>query len=197
MSKHYTYKTKFGFPHLIQWEEQGTKFSVNGWYQLCRKVSGVRNKLGGDLKPGWEDRLATDLCRKYSFDGCCEKSPVVRSIKLDDIRSFYASMKHWKALNGKLVSQAQAEARASVCASCELNVTITGCFGCANVLPSILKLMKGASTSKDAELKGCGVCGCVNKALVHLPLEVKRHNGSTIEELPDHCWQKIEFKEMS
>jgi hypothetical protein len=43
-------------------------------------------------------------------------------------------------------------------------------------------------TSRDGELRACGVCGCDLKTIVHMPLDAL--NASSDKEYPDWCWRK-------
>jgi len=192
----YKFATSCGFEKIVTYIEQGQKVTSKDYYGLCRGVSTIRHETGqGDLMPMWEQRLMSEVCRRHNLRGCKPVDDIdVRRIGLSDITSFYNSMKKWKALDGKTVPSGIAERRAAICVDCPKNVTITGCFGCANVLPAVLKLVKDVSTSHDEQLKGCAVCGCALKALVHMPLIIKDYNKETIKALPEHCWQRLEFE---
>jgi hypothetical protein len=106
-------------------------------------------------------------------------------------------MLKWKRLGGKLVPPALAEKRAAICVKCPENVPIVGCFGCgaaSKAIPAILKMIKGSTTNHDNDLKGCGVCGCQLRALVHLPSNIKEYGEEEIKEFPKTCWQRKEFE---
>jgi hypothetical protein len=186
--------SKMGFPQPVHYTEGGIDISAKSFPTLCRKLYKLRNQWGGDLKPGWQDRFATELCNKELHAGCLESDITVRRVKLDELFQFFEAMKRWKRTGGKIVPPAVSEGRAAVCVACEENVPLVGCFGCANVLPTILEMIKGASTSHDASLNGCGVCGCALKAKIHLPIEVMANSLEEMEQFPENCFIRKEFE---
>ena len=188
----FKFNTKFGFSSPIRWKEQGEQLIVRSFLDLTKPVYQIRNREGGDLRPAWQDRLASEFCTKHPILGCREGDITVRKITLSDVAQFLRSMQKWKRLGGKFVPPALAEKRAAICAECPENVPIVGCFGCANALPKILEMVKKVSTSKDAELDGCGVCGCALKAKVHFPVDVM--NNRDAKDFPDTgCWVRDEM----
>jgi len=192
--KTFRYNEKFGFSRPLVLDEQGYEIVATSFNHYVKEVYKIRSREGGDLRPNWKDRLATSFCNKHLLDGCQETDISVRKISLSDLHEFYKAMKRWKRNKGSLVTSAVAEKRASICSSCPKNVPVVGCFGCSNILPQILKMTKGASTSRDAELKGCAVCGCALRSLVHMPLSIKEHTAKSLKHYPDSCWQKLEFE---
>lgn len=96
------------------------------------------------------------------------------------------------------VPQAQADARASVCAtgvnggSCPFNDQPEGCTGCnSGAMKETLRFVVGdRHTAFDNQLKSCRVCNCGLFAKVHLPHAVLWDNMPLDQraKLPDWCW---------
>lgn len=101
-------------------------------------------------------------------------------------------------LGESVVSQPVADARASICSTCEFNVDHgDSCKDCHNALNRIegivTQLLGRRSTPSDPSLRSCWHCGCFNKAQVWLPLASLQRFFSEEKnsQLPDHCWKKV------
>lgn len=101
----------------------------------------------------------------------------------------------WLIRGRKRVEGAEAERRARICVTCPNNQIVHGCTGCS--MPALKEVINsvvsGGSTTVDAALEGCCICGCALKALVWMPLDIlhERMPASENERLPDHCWKKL------
>ena len=105
-----------------------------------------------------------------------------------DVRRFVKSIYQWGTKSGfSFVEQAEAERRASICATCPLNKHVSGCLGCAGVLGLVRSVRGSRSTSLDDKLEVCEVCGCELKVKVLLPGDAIDNTGL---EYPEHCWQR-------
>lgn len=53
-------------------------------------------------------------------------------------------------------------------------------------------IFSSLSTPFDGDLKVCGVCKCINKAQVHVPLDVLEEKDSPEKQAqyPSFCWLK-------
>lgn len=98
--------------------------------------------------------------------------------------------------DGTLVSQEEAEARAQTCLNCRFRAPITGCKGCGQSLGGMITtLLIDRSTSYDDQLTACGVCGCAQKAMIHIGNETL-DAGSGGLEYPENigngqaCWRR-------
>lgn len=187
------------FPKPFQWEDiPGKAVVVYNLGQLLRSIALMRERYGGDLRPGWQLRLQDRFCEETNHPNCMQvndrESDIesVRHVERSDIQRFLKLLTRFIASGGKLVDQALAEGRAEICATCPRNVPILGCMGCSGILPKLLKLTKGASTSLDHKLKGCAVCGCQLKAKVHVPNTII--NEDDPEQFPEWCWIRNEAK---
>ncbi len=117
-----------------------------------------------------------------------------RVIGLAEIREFWAKVRSWKQ-SDEVVSQAEADKRAATCVMCEQNrpASLWGCPSCTGILTEIadnvLSLTKGRKTSSDAQLEHCAVCGCSNRIVAFLPMEVIRKHRNPDHVWPSHCWR--------
>lgn len=160
---------------------------------LLRWVSSIRSREGGDLSPGWEDRVCNKVCEDPTMSSCCSGGPgYTRKIMSGDLRRFLVVVTKWVKGGGQLVDRSLAEKRAAICAECPQNVPVRGCMGCSGVIPKLLKLVGDSTTSLDDKLQGCNVCGCQLKAKVHLPAEVMVDGPDDADRFPSHCWIKTE-----
>ena len=95
--------------------------------------------------------------------------------QLAAMQSFLNVVGHWVAgiLHGKevFVSQEEAEKRAEICASCDLNVNIAGsCGACADRIARALAVIGSRRTKLDEKLGACSICSCALRAAVHVPI---------------------------
>jgi hypothetical protein len=99
----------------------------------------------------------------------------------------------WAASSAKFVPQAEAERRAAICVGCPMNQDISCGGGCGftKLLNAALKLFN-KETSRSAELRSCGICGCLNSASVWIPLEVMDYPelAGDWEKANPLCWHK-------
>lgn len=184
------------FPRPYVWDEQGELVKASNAGQLLRLIAAIREKRGGDLAPGWQERVGNKVCEADYMSSCCSDGPVgaTRQITAADVKRFFSTVSAWIASGGSLVDPETSELRSSVCASCPQNVRVRGCMGCSGVVPKLLKLLKGASTTHDHQLQGCNVCGCQLKAKVHLPSDVMV-DGTEAQDFPEHCWIRKELNQ--
>ena len=98
-----------------------------------------------------------------------------------------------------VVSQELAQKRAEICANCQENVGYRqNCSTCERVEDAVRSVVGDRTTTMDARLRACFLCGCSNKAQVHLPIDIlaKGVNPdllkmfSTVKE----CWK---YKELT
>jgi hypothetical protein len=108
-----------------------------------------------------------------------------------EIYNFMMWLGKWLLGGTQLVSQEEAERRASICASCPYNVPTSGCATCRTSIGVLRNKLMRVSSSQDDKLEACGICGCDLKTIVHVPLETLSHRGLEAEyqQVP-WCWQK-------
>lgn len=180
------YNTNKNFPRLYTWNEQGEEVKCRNIGELLRAIASVRETRGGDLMPGWQDRVCNEVCDDPMMAAnCADTGGSERQLTHADVKRFLQTVVKWSAGGGNIVDSVESNRRAAICAACPQNVAVRGCMGCSTVLPKLMALIKNATTEYDEDLQGCNVCGCQLKAKVHLPEEVMV-SGSN--EFPDHCW---------
>ena len=109
-----------------------------------------------------------------------------KEFNIDDVMRFLGAVR--AALGEKgLVDEETANRRAITCASCPLNVGMSGCFVCTNLASTIFSIIGARQTVRDASLANCGVCGCNLKAKVWLPQDVAE-KASDGYRFPSWCW---------
>lgn len=114
------------------------------------------------------------------------------------VQSFVQFLWNWKLSDGKLVDQNTANLRSEICASCHNNKpsseTRVGGGCCGNAGTTILGTVRSSiigtlKTTRDAELKSCGICGCDLKISVWIPnqtlLKLEQANA-----YPGFCFKK-------
>jgi hypothetical protein len=94
----------------------------------------------------------------------------------------------------KLVPQAQANARASICAGCPMNSEIhLGCWKCTALLAAVAKVIGTRETPDDSALKFCSACGCSLRIKCHFPKDVlDKADGDTRPIYHENCWMNTE-----
>jgi len=168
----------------------GIKFPVNGsqvtldW--LITEVERHRVATGGDLSPGWRDRLLEEICQQNPSIPCGQDmAPINRALSKSDVRRFMSSMAKFVMNGAKLVDQGEADRRAAICAECPMRTRQTFCMGCMGLRAVNEALIGHREVSNASELGSCAVCGCVLKVKVWFPLESTDNEGL---EYPPHCW---------
>ena len=161
---------------------------------LLNRVRLHRLANGIPCNPGWEQTFEDELCKqmKLSDRWCVSQNgsrPRKPGVNFADVTNFLGVLAAWMPTR-KWVDQAEAERRAEICAACPHNVEVAGCSVCSNIVGKITGFLGNRATSKDAKLKGCNVCGCSNRAQVHVPLEVLQKGVTPEMEFPAECWKR-------
>ena len=175
--------------------ETGESVEVNSRDSTARAFWKRRDQLGLPPPPNTDACFENALCEALPPDRACRECRFVgddapvelqreRSFGLAEVWRFVKAMAAWTANGCTLVPQAEAERRASICAQCPRNIEVPACLGC-NGVAAALEAITSRSTSQDDRLKGCELCGCVNKIAVHFPLETV--DKSVL--FPQWCWK--------
>ncbi len=133
------------------------------------------------------------ICASLSHEdqvACCDTGVRNRtSVSFGEIVAFTTWLATWLTTGAKLVPQEEANRRASICATCPYNVSVSGCAVCRTSIGILRnKLMKVDPTTSNDSLKACGVCGCDLKTITHVPIETLQHRGLDYSKVP-WCWQ--------
>lgn len=94
----------------------------------------------------------------------------------------------------QLVTQEQADARASVCAACPLNVTWQfSCWKCETLLALVGKILGKRKTTYEAKLNFCSACGCKVSLKCWVPKDVlDAAEAGSKPEYAAGCWRLSE-----
>lgn len=137
------------------------------------------------------------LCRSLGIeDTHCGQPPKLRpktpgSPTLGDLKAFLSLLRIRMnaAPEDRVVDQAEAERRASICRSCPMNRRVDGCLGCGGVLKVVQELVGARDTTHDGALESCQVCHCFLRAKIWVGMSVLRQVEEGLNrEYPDHCW---------
>ena len=187
------YNASRDLPRGFIWQEGDVEIHAQEWFSLVQQVGSARTKYGGDLAPGWELRVADDLCTNYTITGCGPKREVEqRSIHANDVFIFLKVVKAWVKSGGVIVSQEEADRRSEICSRCPKNVEVKGCNVCKNIIPHMFPSLAKKRSSLHDQIDGCGVCGCQLKLKVWIPAEVLTPSTSDPYAFPEECWVRQE-----
>lgn len=159
------------------------------WTDLIRQ-----HRTANSLPEVSTSDIETQLCGQLAPEWCVGDDPnrpyVEPRIALGDV---WEAMKVFAkfALSGfKFVDQAEANRRARICVGCQNNMNVQGCGACQQLGQMITGELANRSTPHDAALKTCGVCKCLNKAQVWIPLDSLEAKDSPEKQAlyPSFCW---------
>lgn len=174
-------------------KQTGSTFGGADYSRLYNRALADLEAHGIPIPLDYRQQFDDELCRQIPGMNCEVAAPATketRKLTAGDALRFLKVLNKWVGSKRELVPQAEAERRAEICAGCPYNVAITGCSACQGMSGIILALINNRRTRFNAQLKGCAVCACENRAQVHFPLEVL-HKGVTPEmEFPAWCWKR-------
>lgn len=139
------------------------------------------------------DEVEDHICRKLSPEDqqslCDTGVTIPNGVHWTEVVRFLKTMVAWVKVGFRKVDAQEANRRAAICIKCPLNVGLRGCAICKITVGGLRdQLLGGSSTSHDDKLMACGVCGCDNKAQVHVPLDVLKAGGRELN-YPSYCWK--------
>lgn len=178
--------------------EDGSTISAGSVPQLIKDVLRYYQVNGFQIPPALDDAVLTHICTTYwqCLDNGIPNSVAkgaVRSWSLQDVARFSQTL-FGALIGGTKVTQAEADRRAAICASCPANVRPEGCVGCNSraMKEAIALVSRAGKTRFDPVLFSCRFCGCFINSVIWFPLEVLQKNTPTEEnrDLPAHCWKK-------
>lgn len=174
-------------------EETGHWMTGITFGSLIKKVAQHRqnNKLPmGDVAKEIEEQICERMEAADQLANCDSGTRYASSVGWQQVEAFLKTAGAYVASGGALVSQSEAERRAAICAQCPLNVGMHGCSICRATIEVFRSSILKRSTEKDKDLRACGVCGCENKAQVHLPLATLRAGTGELDYSPNpQCWK--------
>jgi hypothetical protein len=160
---------------------------------LVGKVVQHRNNNGlsnENVAAEVEDQICQRMGFKDQRQYCAGGKRMPSKVGWQQIESFLKTASSFFADGGTPVSQAEAERRAAICATCPLNVGMGGCGVCQQAVNAFRGKILKRTTSQDAKLKSCGICGCDNHTQVHIPIENLRAGTGNLDYSPiPACWK--------
>lgn len=175
----------------------GQKFWATHPKALQRQVFKYRldhPELNLDTGGNWEKRMWHHFCEQHPHLPYDDTDEARWFPNIADVFNFVQTLVKWKLGGGKMVDQAEAEARANICLSgvnghpCPHNEPASFCAGCKGFGDQITGLVEGRKTSKNDRLHICTACGgCDLKVKVFFPLDCISVNE---DRLPNWCWQR-------
>lgn len=181
----------FGFFYHV--EVTNTTFISYGWNELYKAVK--NHLLGNQIEVPMNLELimqAEFCCHKPGF--CADRDPEKeRKINAWQMMKRFYTGAVKPFIEGRLVSQEEAERRAAICAACPFNTdkVTEFCVSCAtrSLVSNINQFLTDRHTSKDGELKFCGKCGCDLKMKAWCPKDAM-DEPDLREVWPEHCWMR-------
>jgi len=187
-------------PDGWRYEVGETKVLVKGnhWSHLLAKVEEHMTANNLHVPINLEEYVENYMCG--IFPDRCKDVTVpthpdkAKKMTVGDVLRFTAMIGADMVNGGKRVEKEEANRRADICVDCPDNIDPDGCTGCnRGRMEKMIEALTGAiATKRDAQLKSCRHCGCINKAQVWFPLDILQ-KFTTVEvnrELPTHCWKK-------
>jgi len=165
----------------------GMKFDDNSIFGIYPRVSRAWFANDIEFPDNWKAVIDHEICEQNPQMESREIGVPERVLTFQDVERFASSVKKWLEKGAQFVSSEEAERRAAICAKCQFNKPLRMCFGCTKTLTWVAERAGWPQTSRDSELQGCVICGCVLKLKCQLPLEAIDNAG--IENWPSHCWQ--------
>lgn len=180
----------FRYTHV----ETGERSAATDYYTWQTKIKDHRK--GNNLPPLSPAEAEDQLCRQLP-PGWCEGSDPNRPFvdtrfTVGDVADVMKVFVSFAGSGFQFVSQEEANRRARICLGCYNNVNVAGCGACRQLAGFVTGTIAQRSTPHDAALKVCGVCRCVNRAQVHVPLSALDAKDSPEKQAlyPSFCWQK-------
>lgn len=167
-------------------------WSITAWVDKAREHLEANNlPVPDNLQAIMEDQLCNLLPVTWCEYTDPDRPRIDTRFSWADVEQGSKTLFEWVKQGLPLVSQDEAERRAKICANCYANVRADGCGqSCRELIRAIIGIFVSRQTSVDFRLNACGVCKCVLKNKVHVPLEVieKYDNPSFQAMFPNFCW---------
>lgn len=183
----------------------GVEFALHSWIQLRGAVD--KHCEGNGYPPISDAAIEEQICSRLGdqmYRWCEGDGLTVRGIGLtwQEIARGTMALGSFLLHGRQRVPQEEAERRAGICRTCPMNVFFSRpCGGgCPELNDAVQSIIGDATTSNDAHLEACAICGCSNRAQVHVPIESLQHGVNVaefIEKAPIPCWKRVALIELS
>lgn len=160
-------------------------------YHLCVKA-GLQMPFNE-----WYDQMIHRCCLEMSPNVCYgddDGDQRIETLSFKKVRDFlYAIisvMVSFVKRESLYVSQEEADRRATICSSCQLNAQIT-CAGCHGFITLAHRFLRGREAAHQSKLGACVVCACFLAPTVWASPEVlERVDKKHVDSFPSHCWRR-------
>lgn len=139
--------------------------------------------------PNLRDLIEDYICDRMPAGVCSGDPATVRRLGFFDVLRATELLFH-RAVRGEgiLVEREESGRRASICASCPLNLQHM-CTTCNGLRETFQKLVARRSTAFDNRLGVCSACGCGLVAKVHVKKKfLPPMPADVIGTVPKNCW---------
>jgi hypothetical protein len=154
--------------------EKGMVGMGSDFAMLYRNICEWRRANGWPQGLGLEDEVEQETCLRYPQEciGVDERLIARRHFTISDVATGTRAFKNQVVAGNPLVSQEEADRRASICRACPMNGPIAGgCASCSAGAELLGLLVRGRTTPYDDKLSNCRICACFIKTAVHWALE--------------------------
>lgn len=137
---------------------------------------------GRHVPPDISAQIEHQMCARLPPEFCADSSGRLLALHpwsglrqtISQIVEGTTALLSWLASGFEFVPQAEADARAAVCASCPFNGPAVGCTGCVGsamqtLRVSLRQLVGARKTAVDGRLNSCYICGCELRVKVWVP----------------------------
>lgn len=171
----------------------GMTFKDIAFSMLVQRVAVHRRNNNIETKGDLASEIETAICARLSPENqvahCEMGTAYPKSVHWSMIDRFLKSAVAFVTGDENLVSQAEAERRANICAACPLNTGLHGCAMCRQTLNALREKLTTRRTTQDDKLQACSWCLCDNRVQVHVPLSALRAGKRELPNPPSWCWQ--------
>lgn len=196
---HNANRIPYGGAYVINLPEQGMVGYGMNFPALLKSIKEWRRANSWPVGLEFEAEVENVICRKYP-DECDEgiiSKPRKTKLSLATVLRGTKVLLAFKLAGSPYVSQDEANARAAICSACAFNQEYAKpCGGnCGGLKEVVSAIVGNQHTPYDDQLKSCGICGCVSRAHIWLPLSfLEKGLTSDMKQsfnAVEHCWKKV------
>lgn len=171
---------------------------------LLSQVKAHYERNGYILPENWQAVIEDQNCQRLSGEWCQYETGedfmdgVNARFGIEDIVNGTRVLASFTLDGANVVDKDLAESRARTCSRCFMNLPLSGCVACYQLLNVVAMVTGTRGTSEDANLKTCAICHCSGKAQVWVPAE-HLAKGVTPEQMRQFkrvpmCWKWKEIE---
>ena len=192
------FRIPYGGAYVLNQPQKGLVGHGISFAQLVRSISEWRRANSFPIGLGFEAEVEQAVCEQYpqECDDSSKPNPRKPRLGFSTVLRGTQVLLSFKLAGSPHVSQEEANQRAEICSKCIWNQEYQKpCGGrCGGLREVVASIVGGNSTPYDDKLKSCGICGCVAKAHIWLPMaflekgvtEDMKAQFSAVKQ----CWKK-------